>query len=134
MLKVFADKVFRFSRGERNSSGHLMSHTTKIGFCELPDWVEKTDLFQLALKDKAIRVVESASSDEQAVKEHEELLQLRAELAELKQKMLLQETPAEETDAKEPDAANESAEEINIESADPAPKRTSRKHQTANEG
>jgi len=91
MIKVFSDKIFRFSNGERDEQGHIKSWTTKIGFCELPDWVVDTLMWKLATKEKSLRVVNFGEKDEGLVKMHEELESLRAENLALKQKQELQE-------------------------------------------
>jgi len=89
MIKVFSDKVFRFSNGERDAQGHLKSWTTKIGFCELPEWVTETLMWKLATKEKSLRLVSFGDNDESSVKMHEELESLRAENLALKQKQMM---------------------------------------------
>lgn len=93
MIKVLANKVFGFSRGERDTKGKLTREKTKIGFCELPDWVASTDLFKLAVKDKSIQPVESTYKSEETVKQNEELEKLRAEVLALKQEKFMAKNP-----------------------------------------
>lgn len=98
MLKVLSNKVFSFSRGERDSRGHLLRNKTIIGFCDLPDWVADTDLYKMAVKEGSIQPVNAMSKSENYVKANEEIEALRAEIEDLKQQKLLlsQELPSEE--------------------------------------
>jgi hypothetical protein len=64
MIRVYAKKRFEFKspNGER-------VQTTPLGFCNLPDWVEKTDLFKLARKAKEIEVLASPKEEKNKEKE-----------------------------------------------------------------
>ena len=81
MLRVLADKVLKFDRGERNTKGELVVVKTQIGFCQLPEWVEGTDFFKLAVKDGCIKVVGIDGEDQSA-----KIAALEAELAAMKAK------------------------------------------------
>jgi hypothetical protein len=94
MLKVLSNKVFSFSRGERDSKGHLLRNKTTIGFCDLPDWVEETDLYKLAVKEGSIQPVTSTTKSENFVKQNDEIEKLRAEVEALKQKNFMLEDEA----------------------------------------
>lgn len=86
MIKVLADKVLAFDRGERNGDGVLVVAKTKVGFCELPDWAAKTDYFKAAVADGSIKAFQEASESENVLKEQEKLAALKAEIAALEEK------------------------------------------------
>lgn len=86
MIKVLADKVLAFDRGEKNGDGQVVSVKTNIGFCELPDWVAKTDYFKAATKDGSLKAFTSPSEPEAVLKEQEKLAAIRAEIAALEEK------------------------------------------------
>lgn len=86
MIKVLADKVLGFHNGDLDSKGNLIIVKTKIGFCELPDWVAETDYFKAATKDGSLRPFESANSSEAVLKEQEKLQALRDEIKALEEK------------------------------------------------
>ena len=48
MIKCLSDRVFQFGEGKQVVE-------TKIGFCELPDWVEKDDYFKMVVENKLLR-------------------------------------------------------------------------------
>jgi hypothetical protein len=95
MIKVLADKVLGFHNGDRDKNGNLIIHKTKIGFCELPDWVEKTPYFQAAIKDGSLKPFQSSSQSEEVLKEQEKLQALRDEIKELEEKRDLLNTQKE---------------------------------------
>lgn len=80
MIKVLADKVLGFHNGDKDKSGSLIIHKTKIGFCELPDWVEKTNYFKAAIKDGSLKPFQNTASSEEVLKEQEKLQALRDEI------------------------------------------------------
>jgi len=86
MIKVLANKVLAFSQGEKDSKGNLIRVKTVVGFCELPNWVEKDPYFIAAKKDKSILAVGSSSESETVLKEMEKLEALRSEIAVLEEK------------------------------------------------
>ena len=86
MIKVLADKVLAFDRGERDRDGQLIRVKTNIGFCELPDWVEKTDYFQAAIKDGSLKAFTSPGESEAVLKEQEKLAAIKAEVAAMEEK------------------------------------------------
>jgi len=86
MVKVLANKVLAFDRGEKDRDGRLVTEKTKIGFCELPDWVAGTDYFKAAVADGSIKEFTSASESETVLKEMEKLEAIKAEIATLEEK------------------------------------------------
>lgn len=92
MIKVLADKVLGFHNGDRDNHGNLIVHKTKIGFCELPDWVEKTHYFQAAVKDGSIKPFEAPKESEAILKEQERLQAIKDEIKALEEKKELLET------------------------------------------
>jgi hypothetical protein len=95
MIKVLADKVLGFNNGEKDSHGNLIIYKTKIGFCELPNWVEKTQYYKKAIQDGSLKPFESSSQSEQVLKEQEKLEALRQEIKALEEKKELLKTPEE---------------------------------------
>ena len=85
-IKVLADKVLAFDRGERDREGQLIRVKTKIGFCELPDWVEGTDYFKAATADGSLKAFTSTGESEAVLKEQEKLAALKAEVAAMEEK------------------------------------------------
>lgn len=85
-IKVLADKVLEFDRGELDGKGKLITVRTKIGFNELPDWVGKTDYYKAAAKEGSLKSFTSASQSEEVLKEQEKLAALKAEVAALEEK------------------------------------------------
>ena len=81
MLRVLSDKVLKFDRGERDNMGNVIAVKTKIGFCQLPEWVQETEFFKLAVKDGCIKVV-GVDGDAQNAR----IAELEAELADMKAK------------------------------------------------
>lgn len=75
-MKVLANRKLEFSNG-------IDTATTKMGICELPDWVEKTPFFQMAQLDKSITVFVSGS-DKEVAKVEEENKKLKAQIDKLK--------------------------------------------------
>ena len=80
MIKVLADKVLQFDRGEKTSEGKLIVEKTKIGFCSLPDWVGETEYYQLAVKEGSIKPISSDTS----VSDQQKIADLEKQVAELK--------------------------------------------------
>lgn len=95
MIKVLADKVLGFHNGEKDSHGNLIIHKTKIGFCELPDWVEKTKYYKAAIKDGSLKPFKNSMYSEEVLKEQEKLQALREEIKALEEKKELLKTPEE---------------------------------------
>lgn len=85
-IKVLADKVLAFDRGERNRNGQLVKEKTKVGFNELPDWVAQTDLFKAASKDGSLKEFTSSGESEAVLKEQEKLAAIKAEIAAMEEK------------------------------------------------
>ena len=85
-IKVLADKILAFDRGEKDREGQLIKVKTKIGFCELPDWVEKTDYYKLATADGSLKAFTSPGESEAVLKEQEKLAALKAEVAAMEEK------------------------------------------------
>ena len=86
MIKVLADKVLAFDRGEKNREGQLIKVKTNIGFCELPDWVAETDYFKAATADGSLKAFTSPGESEAVLKEQEKLAVLKAEVAAMEEK------------------------------------------------
>lgn len=80
MIKVLADKVLGFHNGDKDQKGNLIIYKTKIGFCELPDWVQKTNYYKAAIKDGSLKPFQNATSSEDVLKEQEKLQALRDEI------------------------------------------------------
>lgn len=95
MIKVLADKVLGFDNGEKDNHGKLIIHKTKIGFCELPDWVEKTKYYKDAIRDGSLKPFKNSSQSEEILKEQEKLEALRQEIKALEEKKELLKTPEE---------------------------------------
>lgn len=95
MIKVLADKVLGFHNGDKDKKGNLIIHKTKIGFCELPDWVKKTKYYKDAIADGSLKPFQNATSSEDVLKEQEKLKALRDEIKSLEEKRDLLNTPAE---------------------------------------
>ena len=84
-IKVLADKVLAFDRGELNRDGQVVTERTKIGFCELPDWVAETDYFKAATADGSLKAFTSPGESEAVLKEQEKLAAIKAEIAALEE-------------------------------------------------
>ena len=95
MIKVLADKVLGFHNGELDKNGNLVIHKTKIGFCELPDWVEETQYYKAAINDGSLKPFQNSASDEEVLKEQEKLQALRDEIKALEEKRDLLNTQKE---------------------------------------
>lgn len=86
MIKVLADKVLGFSNGDRDKNGALVIVKTKIGFCELPDWVTKDKYYELATKDGSLKPYNSSGESEDVLKAQEKLQALQDEIKALQEK------------------------------------------------
>jgi hypothetical protein len=85
-LKVLANKTLYFDRGERDKHGQLVRVKTTVGkFCELPDWVAKTDYYKLAIKDGSLQAFNSNSESDANAKLFEENQSLLEEIRLLKE-------------------------------------------------
>ncbi|MCB2297791.1 hypothetical protein [Clostridium tagluense] len=93
MIKVLANKILGFTNGDKDKKGNLIVIKTKIGFCELPNWVEKTKYYDDACKDGSLRAFESATSSEEVLKEQEKLQLIKDEIKALEEKRDLLNTP-----------------------------------------
>ena len=95
MLKLMANKVLAFTQGEKDAKGRLIKEKTKIGFCTLPDWVEKDKYYQMAVKDNSITSFTASADDENVLKAQERLAALKEEIKALEEKReLLATAPA----------------------------------------
>lgn len=88
MIKVLADKILAFDRGEKDKKGHLVTVKTKIGFCELPDWAAETDYFKAAIAEGSLKPFQSSGDSEAVLKAQEKLTALKAEIADLEEKKM----------------------------------------------
>lgn len=95
MIKVLADKVLGFHNGELDKHGNLILHKTKIGFCELPDWVEKTDYYKMAIADGSLKPFKASASSEEVLKEQEKLQAIKDEIKAMEEKRELLKTQNE---------------------------------------
>lgn len=86
MIKVLADQVLAFDNGEKDRTGKLIQVKTTIGFCELPDWVEDHEYFQMAKKAGIIKPFKDSSRSEDVLKDMERKQALEAEIKELEEK------------------------------------------------
>lgn len=114
MIKVLADKTFRFTNGLRDAKGHLISYTTKIGFCDLPDWVEGTDLYRDAVKENSLHPVTAGVKSEDTQKFSEEIADLKHQIEVLQQEKELRKLKLdvnEEENAKKEAVDNEEIQE-----------------------
>ena len=121
MLKVLADKVLAFNRGERDRDGQVVEVKTTVGFCELPDWVAETNYFKTASLDGSVKAFTSVSEGDQALKDQEKAADLRAEIAALEEKRDLLLASGDATDpadtAASEEAVNDAADPV-LESTD----------------
>lgn len=85
-MKVLADKVLGFHNGDLDKQGNLVIHKTKIGFCELPDWVEKTNYYKAAILDGSLKPFQNSASSEQVLKDQEKAQALKDEIKALEEK------------------------------------------------
>lgn len=81
MIKMLANKVLEFEReGEKAK--------TKIGFCELPNWVGETPLYKLAVLSADITAFsDNSGNDEEALKLQEKKASLEDEVKSLEEKL-----------------------------------------------
>ena len=93
MIKVLANKILGFTNGDKDKKGNLIVIKTKIGFCELPNWVEKTKYYKDACEDGSLRAFKSAASSEEVLKEQEKLQSIKDEIKALEEKRDLLNTP-----------------------------------------
>ena len=93
MIRVLADQVMAFSRGEKDAQGTDISVKTKLGFCELPDWVGEHHYFKSGVAAKVLHVVGSGESAEEVLKSQEKKAELEAEIADLEAKKESLKTP-----------------------------------------
>lgn len=81
MVKCLVERCLEFSNGEETVN-------TKIGFNELPNWVEKHPYFLAACKDGSIKAFEGSSAkSEEVAADAEKAKALKAEIAELEEKL-----------------------------------------------
>jgi len=95
MVKVLADKILGFHNGDVDKNGNLIIHKTKIGFCELPDWVEETNYYKAAITDGSLKPFQNSASSEEVLKEQEKLQAIKDEIKALEEKKELLSTPDE---------------------------------------
>ena len=81
MVRVLANKALEFSDGSEKAK-------TVIGFCQLPDWVNKDPYFKAAILDGSLKAFEGSSdkTQEDMLKDEERAATLKAEIAELEAK------------------------------------------------
>ena len=96
MISVLADRCLAFDRNEKDAHGVLQKVHATIGFNDMPDWVEKTDYFQAALKDGIVHIA-SKHNDEEKVKALEENQKLKLKIKALEEEAEKKQTEAEVT-------------------------------------
>jgi len=98
MIKVLATKSLEFSNGSEKAK-------TVIGFCSLPNWVQKDPYFKAAVLEGSIKTFESTSDKalEDIKKDEEKAAALKAEIEELEAKKaaLLPDDDGSEKEVKE---------------------------------
>ena len=110
MIRVLADQVMSFSSGEKDARGTDISVKTKLGFCELPDWVAEHHYFKAGVAAKVLRIVGSGESSEDVIKAQEKKEELQAEIAELETKKEALKKSAKAPLQSNPPQQNETAE------------------------
>lgn len=111
MIKLLANRVLEFHgpNGEKEK--------TKIGFCELPNWVGETPLYKLAVAGGEISVFDKGE-DENAVKLQENKTALLDEIKGLEEKLEQVKTKGDEkVQGIKDEIANLEAEKVELEKA-----------------
>jgi hypothetical protein len=101
MVRCLSNAVLEFDNGAGGKA------VTSIGFCELPDWVEKTEFYQMAAKSKIITPFKG-HDDEKALKKNEAT---QKELAEVRAKLEAAEMELDKLRAKPEDIADTKAQD-----------------------
>jgi hypothetical protein len=99
VIKVLANRVVNFEDGEVDRHGQKVRVSTAIGFCELPDWVEKTPYYKMAIKDGVLQTFTASSESEQVQKLNEQAEALKKEIRMLEEQKALAKKPS---DVKQP--------------------------------
>jgi hypothetical protein len=86
MLKIIANKTLAFDRGEKDREGRLLREKTKVGYCELPEWVADTTYFKAAVKDGSLKYFAYSSEGDSVQKEMEKLAKLKEEIRALEER------------------------------------------------
>lgn len=86
MIKVLANKSMAFERGEKDKHGQLVRVKTTIGFCELPDWVAKTEFYKMGIADGSLQTFTASSESEEILKLSEKKAALQLEIRALEEK------------------------------------------------
>ena len=75
MIRCLAEQKLEFSNGTEKAQ-------TKLGFCELPNWVGETPYFQAAERQGLIRAFEgnNPQTSEEVLKAAEQLAAIKAEI------------------------------------------------------
>lgn len=79
-IKVYSYKAFKFERKERGKTVESVS-VPPLTFSTVPEWVKKSALFNWALKEESIVIVESKNEEKNTAPS--ELEQLKAKAKEL---------------------------------------------------
>jgi hypothetical protein len=92
MIKCLAEQVLSFKNGTEKAS-------TKLGFCELPEWVGETEYFKMAVKQGLIRAFDgnNPKTAEETIKAAEKLAALNAEIKLAEEKLEKMETAKQVT-------------------------------------
>jgi|GEM_PF-6565358 hypothetical protein len=120
-IKVLADKVLAFDRGELDRNGILVTVRTKIGFNELPDWVGQTDFFKAAQNDGSLKAFTSSADSEEVLKAQEKLAALKDEIKSLEEQRDLLKSNVNGGSAEEQGAPTDSASPAATVATDQAP-------------
>ena len=82
MIKCLAEQVLSFKNENEKAA-------TKLGFCELPEWVSETEYFKMAIKQGLIRAFDGNNPKmaEETLKAAEKLAALNAEIKAAEEKL-----------------------------------------------
>ena len=95
MIKVLANKTLAFDHPtEKHPKTNLpVRAIAKYGkFCELPDWVSKTNYFQMAINDGSLQAFKDSKDSEKVGTLYEEKQRLEKEIRRLQEEKELLET------------------------------------------
>lgn len=68
-MRVFAKKALEFKRYEEKDGQKVVAEkvtTTRLSFCDLPDWVKKDQMFKWASADGDIEIIQGRKDERAA--------------------------------------------------------------------
>jgi len=68
-VRVFAKKALEFKRYEEKDGQKVVAEkvtTTRLSFCDLPDWVKKDQMFKWASADGDIEIIQGRKDERAA--------------------------------------------------------------------